>query len=162
MYLKLYYENLNMDFEKEINDKLKAAMFAKDKVRIDTLRAIKSAILNFKTSGKNEELNQDAAMKILNHESKKRKDAINMYTDANRPELLEKEENELKIIQEFLPKQLGEDEVRTIISEIVSSSNATSMKDMGKVMGMTMKQLKGKADGGLINKIVKELLSGEN
>lgn len=162
MYLKLYYENLNMDFEKEINDKLKAAMIAKDKVRIDTLRAIKSAILNFKTSGKNEELNQDAAMKILNHEAKKRKDAISMYSDANRPELLEKEENELKIIQEFLPEQLGENEVRAIITEIVTSANASSMKDMGKVMGMTMKQLKGKADGGLINRIVKELLSGEN
>ena len=151
-----------MDYEKLINDKIKSAMLAKEKLKLETFRAIKTAILNFKTSGKKEELNEAAFMKIIKQEAKKRKDAIALYLDAGRKELLEKEEIELEIIQKFLPQQMDEESIRTAIRDIINKSGASSMKDMGKVMGMAMKELKDKADGGLINKIVRELLSGDN
>ena len=98
-------------------------------------------------------------LKILNSAAKQRKDAIEMYKQAGRVESAEKEESELKIIQEFLPKQLSVEEVTAIIKNIMTANNIADMKDMGKLMGAAMKELKGKADGSVVQKIVKELLA---
>jgi hypothetical protein len=149
-----------MNLEQRINEDLKAAMKAGDKVRIDALRSLRAAIIEFNKSGTQTELTPEIELKILNGAAKKRKDAIEMYKNANRPDLLEKEEAELAIIQEYLPQMMSEEEIRTIVAQKIQQVGATSMKDMGKVMGPLMKELAGRADGGVVQKIVKELLEG--
>lgn len=147
-----------MSLETIISEEMKNAMKSGDKVRLDTVRSIRASILEFKTSGAGRDMNEEDEMKILKNQAKKRRDAIDMYEKAGRAELLEKEKLELVIIEEFLPQQMSEDEAKVIIAKLISDSGATDMKDMGKVMGAAMKELKGKADGGLVQKIVKELL----
>ncbi len=149
-----------MTFADKINEDLKNAMKSGDKVRLDTLRSIRAAIIEFEKSGDKAEMTPEMEFKILNGAAKKRKDAIEMYKNANRPELLEKEEAELSIIQEYLPKMMDESEVRQFIKDKIVAIGAVGMKDMGKVMGPSMKELNGKADGSLVQKIVKELLEG--
>ncbi len=149
-----------MNLEQRINEDLKSAMKSGDKVRIDALRSLRAAIIEFNKSGSETGLTPEIEFKILNGAAKKRKDAIEMYKSANRPELLTKEEAELAIIQEYLPKMMAEDEVRGFVANKIKEVSATSMKDMGKVMGPTMKELAGKAEGSLVQKIVKELLEG--
>ena len=147
-----------MSLETVITEEMKNAMKSGDKVRLDTVRSIRASILEFKTSGSGREMNEEDEMKILKNQAKKRRDAIDMYEKAGRAELLEKEKLELAIIEEFLPQQMSEDEAKVIIAKLIADSGATDMKDLGKVMGAAMKELKGKADGGLVQKIVKELL----
>lgn len=148
-----------MELEQRINDELKEAMKAKLKDRIDALRDIRKSIIEFNKSGTGDVLDNDAEIKMLNQLAKKRRDAIDMYKNANRPELIEKEEAELQVIQEFLPKQLTEDEIREIIEAKISAVGASGPSDFGKVMGPIMKELSGKADGKVIQAIVKEKLS---
>lgn len=148
-----------MNLEQKINDELKAAMKSGDKNRVDVIRSIRSAILEFNKSGIGRELNEDDEIKILNSAAKKRRDAIDMYKQANRPELQEKEEVELLVIQEFLPKQLSDEEIKEIVIGVIANTGAQGMKDMGKVMGASMKELKGKADGNKVQEIVKGLLN---
>ena len=147
-----------MSLEITINEELKNSMKSGDKVRTETLRSIRSAIIEFSKSGVGREMNSDDEIKLLNLQAKKRKDAIDLYKQANRPELMDKEVAELAIIQEFLPKQLSEVEVVEFVKNKIAATGAQGMKDMGKVMGPTMKELAGKADGGLVQKVVKELL----
>ena len=147
-----------MNLEEKINSELKESIKSGNKLRMETLRSIRAAVIEFNKSGAGREINDDDCMKILLNQAKRRKDAIDLYKTANRPELLEKEEKELEIIAEFLPKQLSEDEIRNIISEIVKNSGAKGMQDIGKVMGPAMKEFKGKADGGLVQSIVKAIL----
>ena len=148
-----------MSLEEKINAELKQAMINKEKVRIDALRSIRSAILEFQKSGSGEELTEDVGMKILNNAGKKRKDAIEMYENANRPELAEKEKEELAIIQEFLPQQLSEDEIKAIVDEKITQTGASSPADMGKIIGPLMKEYAGRIDGKLAQTIIKEKLS---
>ena len=150
-----------MNFEEKINEEIKKATLAGEKLRTETLRSIKAAIIEFNKSGAGRELNNDDELKILNNQAKKRKDAIEMYEKAGRTELAEKEKGELAIIQEFLPAQMSDDEVKIIIKNIIEKLNASSMKDFGKVMGATMKELKGKTDGGKVQQFVKDLLNAE-
>lgn len=148
-----------MGLEQKINDELKEAMKAKLKDRIDALRDIRKSIIEFNKSGTGAVLDSDAEIKMLNQLAKKRRDAIDMYKNANRPELIEKEEAELNVIQEFLPKQLTEEEIREIVEAKIAAVGASGPSDFGKVMGPIMKELSGKADGKVIQAIVKEKLS---
>jgi len=147
-----------MNLEQKINEEIKSAMKAGQKLRLETLRSVRAAIIEFAKSGLAREMNEDDEIKILNNLAKKRKDAIEMYKQANRNELMEKEQEELGIIAEFLPKQLTEDEIKAILVELVKSVGAESPKDMGKVMGAAMKQLSGKADGNQVKTILQEIL----
>ncbi|OGU57285.1 MAG: hypothetical protein A2X64_10775 [Ignavibacteria bacterium GWF2_33_9] len=147
-----------MKFEDLINEQLKNAMKAQDKVRIDTIRSIRTAIIEFNKSGIGREMTEEEGLKMLNTLAKKRKEAIEMFEKGNRPELAEKEKQELVIIQEFLPKQITEEEVRQIIQQILSENYATQ-QDFGRMMGLAMKQLTGKFDGSKVQAIIKELLS---
>jgi uncharacterized protein YqeY len=134
-------------------------MRAKDADRLRALRAIKSLILLEETSGSSADgLSADAEMKILMKAAKQRRDSLEVYVSQNRPDLAEKEQAELAIIEEFLPKQLSDAELTAKITEIIAAGGATSPADMGKVMGVASKQLAGLADGKAISAKVSELL----
>jgi uncharacterized protein YqeY len=142
-----------------IENGIKDAMRAKDADRLRALRAIKSMILLEETSGSNTgEISTDAEMKILMKAAKQRKDSLEVYIAQNRPDLAEKEQVELTIIEEFLPKQLSDSELTERISAIISQLGATSPADMGKVMGVASKELAGLAEGRAISSKVGELL----
>lgn len=148
-----------MALKETIENGIKDAMRAKDADRLRALRAIKSMILLEETSGSNSgTLSADAEMKILMKAAKQRKDSLEVYVAQNRPDLAEKEQVELTIIEEFLPKQLSDAELTDRIAEIISQVGATSPADMGKVMGVATKALAGLADGKAISAKVGELL----
>lgn len=148
-----------MSLKLTIENGIKDAMRAKDADRLRALRAIKSMILLEETSGSSSEgLSTDAEMKILMKAAKQRRDSLEVYVAQNRPDLAEKEQVELAIIEEFLPKQLSDAELTGKITEIIASVGATSPADMGKVMGAASKQLAGLADGKAISVKVSELL----
>jgi uncharacterized protein len=149
-----------MSLEQKIMADLKTAMLAKDEKALRSLRAIKAAILLAKTSeGATGELNEDDEIKILQKLVKQRKDSLEIFQQQNRLDLAQKEEEEIFIIEKFLPKQLSAEELKEIIGKIIKETGASSPADMGKVMGQASKQLAGKADGKTISTIVKELLS---
>jgi len=149
-----------MSLEQTINNDIKAAMLAKDKKKLDALRAVKSAILLAKTDkGSAGEIAEDVEMKILQKLVKQRKDSAELYKSQGRNDLAEEENFQLSVIEKYLPEQMSEDDIKKVISEIISETGASSMKDMGRVMGMASKKLAGKADNKLIAAIVKELLS---
>ena len=147
-----------MNIDEKINSELKDSIKAGNKLRMETLRSIRAAIIEFNKSGAGRAINDDDCLKIIKNQAKRRRDAIELYKTANRPELLEKEEKELEIISEFLPKQLSEEEIKNIILVLVEKSGASGMQDIGKVMGPAMKELSGKADGGMVQSIVKAIL----
>lgn len=148
-----------MALKETIEAGIKDAMRAKDADRLRALRAIKSMILLEETSGSSDGgISADAEMKILMKAAKQRRDSLEVYVAQNRPDLAEKEQVELTIIEEFLPKQLSDSELTTRIAEIIASVGATSPADMGKVMGVASKQLAGLADGKAISAKVGELL----
>ena len=148
-----------MGLKDKLNEDLKNAMKSGDKVRTETLRMLRAQILEFEKSGAGREMNADDDMKILLSSVKKRRDSIEMYEKANRIDLVEKEAKEIEIVQAYLPKQMNKEEAVEIIGKIISETGATSSKDLGKIMPLIMKELKGKVDGKLINEIVKLKLS---
>ena len=145
-------------FEK-ISDDLKAAMLARQRDRLESLRAIKSALLLAKTESGAHELSEDQEMKILQKLVKQRRESAEIFKTQNRPELYENEVKEAAIIEEYLPKQMTEAELIPALKAIIQHVGATSPKDMGKVMGAASKEFAGKADGKMIAEKVKELLS---
>jgi len=148
-----------MSLKLTIENGIKDAMRAKDADRLRALRAIKSLILLEETSGSSADgLSADAEMKILMKAAKQRRNSLEVYVAQNRPDLAEKEQVELAIIEEFLPKQLSDEELTAKITEIIASVGASSPADMGKVMGVASKQLAGLADGKAISAKVSELL----
>lgn len=148
-----------MSLKLTIENGIKDAMRAKDADRLRALRAIKSLILLEETSGSSADgLSADAEMKILMKAAKQRRDSLEVYVSQNRPDLAEKEQAELAIIEEFLPKQLSDAELTAKITEIIAAVGATSPADMGKVMGVASKQLAGLADGKAISAKVSGLL----
>ncbi|NLP57365.1 GatB/YqeY domain-containing protein [Lutibacter sp. B1] len=148
-----------MSLQQKLMVKMKEAMKLKDKVALESLRAIKSEILLAQTkSGASEELTEDEEIKLLQKLVKQRKESAAVYKEQGRDDLAEPELAQVEIIAQFLPEQMSEDELEKIVAEIISSVGATSMKDMGKVMGMASKQLAGKADGKAISTMVKKLL----
>ena len=148
-----------MSLETQIMAQMKDAMKAKDEAGLRGLRAIKAAILLAKTSGGSGELTSDDEVKLLQKLVKQRKDSLDIYRQQNRADLAQKEEEEIAIIEKFLPKQLDTEELKTIIAAIIAETGASSAADMGKVMGAANKQLAGQADGKTISAVVKELLS---
>ena len=149
-----------MSLQTKVMEALKEAMKAKDTVALESLRAIKSAILLAKTeAGASEELSEADELKLLQKLVKQRKDSAALYTQQGRNDLAEPELAQMAVIEKFLPAQLSEAEVEEALKGIIAQVGVTSPKDMGKVMGAATKQLAGKADGKLISDIVKKLLS---
>jgi uncharacterized protein YqeY len=149
-----------MSLQQTIDQQIKAAMLAKQEAKLRGLRAVKAAILLAKTEkGAGEELTEEAEIKVLQKLVKQRKESADIYKAQNREDLYKVEAEEMEVIEAFLPKQMERDEIKAVIAGIISSAGATSIKDMGKVMGSANKELAGKADGKTISEIVKELLS---
>jgi uncharacterized protein YqeY len=147
-----------MNLEEKINSEIKTAMLAKDSMRLEALRAIKAEILLLKSSEKGS--SEDAENKAMLKMVKQRKEVADIYTSQNRPELAEKELFQAGVIESFLPKQMSSEELQAAVKEIITTAGATSMADMGKVMGIATKQLAGKVEGKAISEMVKKLLSG--
>lgn len=143
----------------QVSEDIKKAMLAQDKVAMDALRGVKKEFLEAKTAkGNNGELSDEQAVRVLQKMVKQRKESAEMYTAANRPELAENELAQVKVIERYLPKQMGEDELVQVLKDIIAAVGAAGPQDMGKVMGTATKQLAGKAEGRLISQKVKELL----
>ena len=139
---------------------LKAAMLAKDEAALRSLRAVKAAILLAKTSeGAAGELKEEDEIKLLQKLVKQRKDSLEIFQQQNRADLAKKEEEEIAVIEKFLPKQMPPEELKKEISKIIDAVGASSPADMGKVMGVAAKQFAGRADGKTISALVKELLA---
>ncbi|MBX9782217.1 MAG: GatB/YqeY domain-containing protein [Chitinophagaceae bacterium] len=145
-----------MSLETQVMAEMKEAMKAKDEASLRGLRAIKAALLLLKTSGT--EVTEDAELKMLQKMVKQRKDSLDIFKQQNRTDLAQKEEEEIKVIEKFLPQQMSEDELKLAVQKIIIDTGASSAADMGKVMGAATKQLAGKADGKTISAVVKELL----
>jgi len=149
-----------MALEQTINDQIKAAMLAKDANRLRGLRAIKAAIILAKTSeGAGGQLPEADEIKLLQKLVKQRKDALEIYRQQNRPDLAQKEQEEIDVIAEFLPQQLSEEDLKKVLLLIIAETGASTPADLGKVMGAATKQLAGKADGKTISAMARSLLS---
>lgn len=149
-----------MSLSEQINDQMKQAMKAKDQSTLRGLRAIKAALLLLQTQEGGGEVTEKDEMEALVKMAKQRKDSIRIFNEQGRSDLSKIEEEELSIIEKFLPAQLSPEEIENEVKSIISQLGATSMKDMGKVMGMANGRLKGRADGKLIADMVKGLLAG--
>ncbi len=148
-----------MSLESKINEDLKTAMKAKDQAALRGIRAIKAAILLAKTDGSGNALTEESEIVLLQKLVKQRKDSLDIFTKQGRDDLAQKESEEIAVIQQYLPAQMGAEELEGVLRQIVEQTGATSMADMGKVMGLATKQLAGKADGKTISGIVRKLLS---
>lgn len=149
-----------MTLKDQIQADIITAMKAGDIVTTGALRMLKSAILAFETSGTEKKVaTDDDVIQIIGKEKKKRQDAFEQFTAGNRPELAAQEAAEAKILEHYLPAQLSEQEVTAIVKEVIASTGATSKSDLGKVMGALMPKVKGRADGGMVNKIVMGMLA---
>lgn len=149
-----------MSLEQNIMTEMKEAMKSKNEAALRSLRAIKAAILLAKTSeGASGELKEEDEIRLLQKLVKQRKDSLEIYQQQQRADLAQKEEEEIAVIEKFLPKQMSVEELKTVIKELIAETGASSPADMGKVMGAATKKLAGKADGKTISAVVKELLS---
>ena len=148
-----------MSVQSQVMDQMKVAMKAKDKVALESLRALKSAFLLANTIGGSADLTEEDEIKIVQKLVKQRKDSAAIYTEQGRADLADPELAQSAILEQFLPAQMGEDELKEVIGAIISQTGASSMRDMGKVMGMASQQLAGKADGKTISMLVKQLLT---
>ena len=148
-----------MSLQENVNEQLKAAMKAKDTVTLESLSAIKTAILMTQTQASAKELNSDNEIKLVQKLVKQRKDSAEIFYQQGRVDLAEPEEAQIKIIEQFLPEQLDEAAITEIVAAIIAKTGAAGMQDMGKVMGMASKEMTGKADGKTISSIVRQKLS---
>jgi uncharacterized protein YqeY len=147
-----------MGLQQKVMEQMKMAMKAKDTVALESLRAIKSALLLAQTSG-NGELSEDDEIKLVQKLVKQRKDSAAIFTEQGRDDLAEPELAQVAVIEQFLPEQLTEEEIEKVVVQTIDATGASGMKDMGKVMGMVSKELAGQADGKTISTIVKNKLS---
>ncbi|MDE5713169.1 MAG: GatB/YqeY domain-containing protein [Muribaculaceae bacterium] len=149
-----------MNLFDQISEDIKKAMLARDKVRLEALRGVKKEFLEAKTAkGANGELSDDTAVKIMVKMVKQRKESARIYEENNRSELAQNELSEAAVIEEYLPKQLSEEELEAELRSIIAETGAAGPKDMGKVMGLATKRLAGRAEGKVVSAKVKELLS---
>lgn len=148
-----------MSLEQQINNDIKSAMLAKEKVRLESLRAIKAAILIAKTADGAQDISDDAILKIIQKLAKQRHESAAIYSEQNRPDLSDNELQEAAYIECYMPKQLSAQELEVILNDIIAQIGAKSPADMGRVMGVASKQLAGKADGRAISETVKRLLN---
>lgn len=149
-----------MALEQTINDQLKSAMLAKDEKKVRGLRAIKAAIIVAKTAeGAGGQVSPEEEIKMLQKLVKQRKDSLDIFKQQNREDLAQKEQEEIEVIEAFLPKQMSEEELKAALTKIIADTGASSPADMGKVIGVASKQLSGKAEGKAISTMVKTLLA---
>ncbi|MBD1938204.1 GatB/YqeY domain-containing protein [Microcoleus sp. FACHB-68] len=151
-----------MSLKDQIGEDIKAAMKSKDKIRLETVRSIKKLLLEKEVSVRpagQEALTEEQEMEVLVQLAKQRRDSIEQYRQAKREDLASQEAQELAIIEEYLPQQMSDEEVSAIIDQIIAQAGATTAKDMGKVMGPAMQQLKGKTDGKKVQEMVKAKLN---
>lgn len=148
-----------MTLEERINADIKAAMLAKDRKKLEALRAVKSAILLLKTDGSGSEISPEAEMACLQKLVKQRKESAELYKQQNRLDLYEEEDFQQSVIEKYLPEQMSEEEIESKLKEIISQTGASSMKDMSKVMGAAQKAFAGRANNKLVSTIVKRLLA---
>jgi len=148
-----------MSLKDKINNDLKEAMKSGDKTRLAVVRSIRALILEFEKSGVRRDLNNEDELQMLTTAAKKRKDSIEQFRNAGRNDLADQEEAELKILQEYLPKQLNEDEIKAEVARLASQIGAKSKEDFPKLMPLVMKELKGKADGKIVKSIVENFLA---
>lgn len=148
-----------MSLTDQINEDIKAAMLAREKEKLEALRAVKSALLLIKAQeGAKSDLSGEEEIKLLQKLVKQRKETAEVYTAQNRKDLADVEIFQASVIEKYLPEQLSEEEIRNIVKDIIAETNATSVKDMGKVMGLASARLAGKADNKTIASLVKEML----
>ncbi len=147
-----------MSLKEKINEDLKEAIKSRNELRIETIRSIRAEILKMDKSGMNREMTEEEEIALLKKQAKMRKESIELFEKAGRMELVEHEKAQLKIIEEYLPQEASEEEVSKIVSDIISKMGEVTDKDFGKVMGSVMKELKGKADGKLVQTVVKSKL----
>lgn len=147
--------------KQQLQEDLKQSMLAKEELRTSVLRLLLSALnyYEIQKGGAGYEAGEEDVLAVLQKEARQRRESIKQFRNANRTDLADKETKELEMLQKYLPEQMGEDETREIVKETIREIGATSVADMGKVMGALMPKTKGKADGGLVSKIVKEELS---
>lgn len=148
-----------MNLKERLSQDLKEAMKSKDQTRIRTIRLLIAAIKNFEVE-KMGQATDEEVLQIMSKEVKKRLESIEMYRQANREDLAAEEENELKIIKSYMPEQMSEDQIRELAKQVIEQHNLSSLKDVGTAMKLIMPQVKGRADGKMVNKIVQELLGG--
>jgi uncharacterized protein YqeY len=149
-----------MSLEQQVMAELKTAMLAKDEKGLRSLRAIKAAIILAKTAeGAGGEIKKEEEIKLLQKLVKQRKESLTIYQQQNRADLAQKEQEEIEVIEKFLPAALSGEELKSILSEVIKEVGATSAADMGKVMGVATKRLAGRADGKTVSSMVKDLLS---
>jgi uncharacterized protein YqeY len=148
-----------LSLKEKINEDLNAAMKEKNPVRVETLRSIRAEILKMDKSGMNREMTGDEELQLLMRQAKQRKESIEMFQQASRADLVEKEKAQLEIINEYLPKPMTEEEAGVIIEKIIKETGAASEQDIGKIMGAAMKELKGKIDGKIIQEIARKKLT---
>lgn len=148
-----------MSLQQKVMEQMKAAMKAKDTVALESLRAIKSALLLASTSGSAAEITEEEEVKLIQKLVKQRKDSAAIFMDQGRQDLADPELAQVAVIEQFLPEQLTEEEVEKVVVQTIEVTGASGMKDMGKVMGMVSKELAGQADGKMISTIVKQKLN---
>lgn len=149
-----------MSLEAKVMEGMKDAMKTKNEALLRALRAIKAEIIKAKTEpGANGAVSEEGELKLLQRMAKQRKDSLEVFTTQGRADLAQKEQEELDIIEQFLPKQLGADELKVILEKIIAETGAAGQQDMGKVMGVATKQLAGQADGKVVSALVKEILA---
>lgn len=147
-----------MSLLEKISADIMAAMKAREMEKLEALRGIKSALLLANTAEGNKEITAEDELKILQKLVKQRKESAEIYKTQNRQDLYEVEINQAKVIEAYLPAQMSEEEIKKIIQDIIAQTGASSIRDMGKVMGMATKQLAGKADNSLVSRLVKKML----
>lgn len=148
-----------MGLKEKIHADLLAAMKAKEDTKLGALRLLKAAIMKFEVAGdKKKEATDEETLQIIGREVKQRKDSIDAYKKGGRADLAVKEEAELKILQAYLPAQMDESELKKVVSQVITQTGAASKADFGKVMGAVMAQVKGKADGQMVSRLVGEVL----
>ena len=148
-----------MSLQKQVMDKMKEAMKAKDTIALQALRAVKSAFLLAKTeTGVKEEITEEQAIKIIQKQVKQRKDSAAIFIKQNRQDLADPELLEIAVLEQFLPEALSEEEIEKVVAATITKLGASGMKDMGKVMGLVSNELSGQADGKVISTLVKKLL----
>jgi len=145
---------------KRLQDEMKAAMKSGDRDRLSVIRMLISEIKKVQIDKKKEQLSDEEIIEVLQRYAKQRKESIKQYREAGREDLAQKEEFELKVVQEFLPQPLSEEELQQIVEQVIQETGASSMKDMGRVMKAVMEKVKGRADGSVVSGIVKKKLSG--
>lgn len=147
--------------KQKVQDELKQAALSRNALKLSVLRMLKSAITYYEIQkgGAGYEATDEDVLSVIQKESKQRRDSIEEFKKANRQELVEKETKEFEILQSYLPEQMSEEKIKTLVENAIKQTNAKSMSDIGKVMGILMPQAKGKADGSLVSKIVRENLN---